>query len=224
MTADGIFALLVLSLVGVTGVPTSKDCPPEMVWGGTKCEWRNVCPDGSPYNGKPCAQVKTPPRAPTPQPVPPLPPTAAPQPVLPVPGSSQCAGGEIAINGKCVRAPRDCDRATVFFGEISEPARNVLLVNGPAPELIDRYFSDLRKKHSAGDVNVLTVFFYEKGELSTVRAKQTMVDFFKTWTIEQVWEKRVLKGRNASDVDDPISISKNLMADLICGSRGTLPR
>src|SRR5436309_1464424 len=71
-------ATLVLSTpVAAAGAP-GRDCPPGMVYSGTKCEYQDLC-NGKPFQvGQTCVQEKPAPPAPPAAPAPPPPPAPAP--------------------------------------------------------------------------------------------------------------------------------------------------
>lgn len=113
-----VFAVTAIALMLVqfcTFAQTAPKCPPDKVWGGTKCEWRDYCKDGiTPRQNGHCPEDPEggPSEEPQPQPQPaPLPrplarPQHRPQPVpvpQPVPQPA-CPTGYVLSGGRCVSA------------------------------------------------------------------------------------------------------------------------
>ena len=224
-------AVLVLA-TGIRAAEQSHACPPYQSWGGIKCEWVAYCPDGRPWRGRPCNEPEPQPQ-PEPQPPRPAPVTPAPAPVIPTPAAPvpppRCTHGQVLRNGICVCPDgytwdganckpegRECDIRSLFA---ASRGKKILLVNGRALDLFQRYIGDLELEHAQPDYETLRVYLYgQDGRREELRATLTMGDLFLGTTYKDKW-RRVLRSKVAADRQLPQEDAKVLHADLICGQR-----
>lgn len=209
-----------------------RRCPEGMVWGGRKCEWQNVCPDGRPTLDGLCSDG-LPPRPPVPAPRPTTPPfrPAPPQPQPPAP--------RVVITpvDPPVAATRRCDRATVFHprqdakpkvksgifgGEVQ--ARRVLFIGGNAGVLFRRYLTDAKDAGRAPDLKRLEIVHFDSGGqrkelVGGDQVRMSVGQMLAGMTWEQVWTAQLgsIESANRSDAEQQAAA---LEADLVCSGAG----
>jgi hypothetical protein len=97
--------------------------------------------------------------------------------------------------------------------------RKVLLVNGGASELFQRYLGDLELAHVEPDYETLRVYIYgSDNRRQELRATLSMGDLFLGVSYKDKW-RRLLRNRTAVDRPLPQEDAKLLDSDLICGQR-----
>lgn len=115
--------------------------------------------------------------------------------------------------------PRDCTLRTVFANkESSIGGRTLFLVNGPAPELVRRYFRDLAGKGVRLTEASLAIFFYlPNGDEFTLPAQTLTFGQQLAGVRLEDHYLRKLEGLAASDHPRPSKLAEALGADYICG-------
>jgi hypothetical protein len=212
--------LLVHAGVGIS-MSTSQGtvCPEGMVWGGLKCEWRNICPDGRPSSDGVCDEAEI--RCPSGK--------VFVNGVCEEPETSKsCPKGYDLIEGICrplangidvIESMRECQKAVVFTPKSA--GLRVLLVNGEAGSLLEEYFSEAKRRKLAIEFESLAVIVFKpQGGQVTYRGgkevKMTIGRYFKGATWQQIWVK-ALTGVRAGERSHPMMDAKRLEADVICG-------
>jgi hypothetical protein len=223
-------AAVFVLLVGATAAAQTHSCPSYQAWGGTSCEWIAYCADGRPWQGEACGQATPPPPAAQPQPQPqPQPLEPRPRVLPPLPPPPTCSGGQILRDGRCVcpdgyswnrgsckPISRDCEVRSIYA---AVRGRKVLLVNGRAWNLFQRYVGDFELQHIEPDYEALRVYVYgPDGHREELRATLAMGDLFLGTTYKDKW-RRILRNKLAADRPLPQEDAKLLDSDLICGQR-----
>ncbi len=219
-----LVASSVLLLLSVTAnLQAQSRCPEGKVWGGRKCEWRNLCSDGRPARGGLCRDGR-----------PPIPPEL--RQVTPRPQPRPRPRPPVVVKEitPAVSAPRACEAATVFhpkqderptekhglLGKQVQP-RKVVLVGGNASELFTRYSTDAKETGRRLDLRRLeVVFFNEKNERAMLvggdQVRMSVGQLLAGMTWEQVWMGK-LGERRAFPRSDAYQQAAALEADLLCG-------
>jgi hypothetical protein len=214
------------------GFALGHECPPGQVWGGQKCEWRDLCPDGQPpaKNGECERGEATPPPASSPAPAR----TPLPEPIRCPDGSvassngcqppaAPCPPGKIAVNGRCSFQMRNCDRSTVFSRQESS-GRSVVFVNGDLVNLFNRYFADAERSKVDLDLDRLKVIFFDTQNKRVIleggnNVKMDIGQLFAGMTMKQVWLRKLRRYKSAFDLSDPVAEAGQFGGDLLCGPR-----
>jgi hypothetical protein len=184
--------LFIFLFVSLCAGDQGDGCPAGMVFGGEKCEYRNLCPDRRPMPPGGCRVVTPPPPPPKGRGANPIPPTSL---------------------------PRKCEREVVHF---SKPrGARVLLVKGSASQLLARYLAANKQEKVNINLKLLEVLFRDSaGGLTSLKGgvdiTPTITETLTAMTWETVWLSR-LRGRVAADVDHPEVEAQGLKADLLCG-------
>jgi hypothetical protein len=105
----------------------------------------------------------------------------------------------------------------VFSSSVASGKR-VLLVNGNALQLFDRYLRDLDENHKSPDWSHLHVIIFEGEHRKELNVELTMGDYFIGRTFKDKW-RTALRRRTAANRSLPANDAKVLDADLICGDR-----
>ena len=215
----GCVVLLLLAVSPTIWAQTR--CPRGMVWGGHKCEWRDLCPDGRPPRGGVCRPPDESPkvnREPKDRVRRPSPPKIAPDP-RPIPE---------------VKAPRPCETSTIFhpvqdqkpkqkrgmFGKLVQP-RRVVVVGGNASGLFTRYVADAEKSGRSLDFQELEVVYFDEQDRRQMlvggdNVRQSVGQLLAGLTWKQVWLSK-LQDIVASPRSDAEAQAEMLEADLLCG-------
>ncbi len=193
MKAQGFLSLFLLALsFPLRPGLGSQVCPPGMVFGGRKCEWPEVCPNGQPNGpeGPPCRQIQL------------------------------CPDGKPPANGLCGAPARPCDLRAILRRNSGEAGRGrrVLLVGGDSEVLWSSYLDQLRKNNVEIDLDESEVLLFEKEKLVRIKVKMDFGSLFGLKTLEQLWQER-LRGKKASDLPQPEKQASVLNTDVICAAR-----
>ena len=217
-----IVGIAIAACFDAAALAQEHHCPEGQVWGGTKCVWKELCPNGRPAYYGPCDQEPTPPpppppcdsgsserpctrekqETPTPPPIPPHDSTVV----------AQGCYGEIKFDSS---KEREANRG--------KGIRRVVLVGGNAADLLDSYAAETSAKKVKMNLENLTVFYFEPStnEPKTLRGgadvKVTTTDFFNYRSIQTVWRNR-LRDVIAAERPNPEQDALRLGADLVCGS------
>jgi hypothetical protein len=214
----GVF-LAVVCVVSL--VAQERACPEGQVWGGTKCVWKELCPNGRPAYYGPCEDSQAP------DPVPPCKSDA--------PEEQPCKR-EKEDTGEKVTPPHD---PTVVdqgcYGEVkfdggkaraenrAKGIRRVLLVGGNAADLLDAYVAECSAKKLKMSLDHVTVFYFEgtsnepKSLKGGADVKVTTTDFFNYRSIQTVWKNR-LRQVAAAPRPNAEQDAVRLGSDLVCGA------
>jgi hypothetical protein len=93
----------------------------------------------------------------------------------------------------------------------------VLLINGNALKLFDRYLNDLDDSHKSPDWSHLHVIIFEGDRRNELNVELTMGDYFIGRSYKDKW-RTALRHRTASNRPAPLNDARTLDADLICGN------
>lgn len=225
------FTVGIWLVLAANGLALGHECPPGQVWGGQRCEWLNLCPNGQPPKNGECGEAEVTPRPPSPSPTPPPPPEPIRCPDGSIASSNgceppkavRCPPGKVAINGRCSFQIRNCDRSTVFSSQGS-PGRSILLVNGNLVDLFSRYTADAERRKIDLDLDQLKVVFFNANNKRVIleggnNVKMDIGQLFSGMTMKQVWIRRMKREKVASDLPDPAAEAAQFSADLLCGPR-----
>jgi len=208
--------------------PWQGQCSPV----GVPCEGGTVindtchCPEGTTYEGGLCEErvtkkesrvhpnkqqsTKSPPQTEQPPPLQPM----SLQPQQPM---QNCPSGSQLVGGRCTPVIQPCELRTIFI-QSSSSGRRVLLVNGNALQLFDRYLRDLDENHKNPDWGHLHVIIFDGGRRGEISVELTMGDYFIGRSYKDKW-RSALRRRTAANRPSPMSDSKALDSDVICGAQ-----
>ena len=230
MKASCFFLTVVSGLALATSTfAVGHECLPGQVWGGQRCEWLELCPNGQPAVNGECEKVEATPRpVPTPAFTPPEP-TRCPDGSIASsngcqpPKSVTCPPGKVAVNGGCSFRIRSCDRSTIFSRQESS-SRSVVFVNGDLVNLFSRYTADAQRSKIDLDLDQIKVVFFDAENKRVMleggnNVKMDIGQLFSGMTMKQVWMRRLKKHKIAADLTDPVAEAVQFSADLLCGPR-----
>jgi hypothetical protein len=162
-----------------------------MVWSGEHCAYKNYCEDGTPLlPGKTCppSVIRLNPKKPN--------------------AGIEMPGG----------APPACSRMTSFFRQNSSSGRLLLMSNGSAQGMFERYIADAKREKIDLSLSSLTVILVKpSGARLTLDAPRLQIgQMFKGLTVRQLW-LRQLKDLSAAKIRNGEGEASRLSADFICG-------
>ncbi len=214
--------LLVALAVAWCSIATTAQagCPRGMVWGGHKCEWRNLCPGGRPVQGGLCRDGR-PPTVRPPGGPPSGPPPQGPILVKPIYPPVQASRPCESLTVFDLRQDQNAKQKQGIFGRMVQ-SRRLLIVGGNAGELAARYFKEAEDSGRHIDLRKLEiVLFKENGEQRTLlggdQVRMSVGQLLAGLTWEQVWEAKLgpLESAQRFDAEEQ---ARALKADLRCGT------
>lgn len=166
---------------------TGPVCPPDMVLGGSNCEYRDLCPDGTVYRGSPCGTAKSPPSPP---------PRASPLPTI------DCRR---ELNFHDIRTTKLGRSVLIVGGSVGELLEKYL-------ETAERRRLPIELK----DLEVVYFEGVDREKRTISDVRLSIGDVFKGLSVRDKWKSRAA-GLIAERIPNAPQIAESIEADLVCG-------
>lgn len=194
----GILVFCVLSPSAVL----ASVCPPGYALGGGECQPLELCSNGRPAVDGDCSEGSV----------------LAPSPV------PRAAAKQTVPQGS---APRKCEVSTIFHtGNVASTSRlfwkreqrSVLLLNGDAVSLFDRYIADVKRSARALDYQNLVISYVDNAGkiVPALMSSLTFEEILGAVTYQQKWRER-LRGVRSRDIANAERFARENSLDVVCG-------